>query len=91
MFRPSNQELVDEKIIPHVGYENMNFVAFDVESLMTNDVSPGVTGLLNIHRLATIGLVSNFGEKNIRLFLWSGQIVQFEKGLEELTIHIEEG
>jgi len=57
------QQLVDEKILPSLDYHNMNFAVFDVETLMVEPSSWDITGLISIHKLATIAVVTNFGPK----------------------------
>ena len=56
------RELVEEKVLPNSSYHNTSFVVYDVESLMRKPDDLGITGLQSIHRLATIAIVSNFGE-----------------------------
>ena len=55
------QQLVDEKILPSLDYHNMYFAVFDIESLMVEPSSWDITGLLSVHKLATIAVTANFG------------------------------
>jgi len=57
------QQLVDEKILPSMDYHNMLFAVFDIESLMVEPSSWDITGLISVHKLATVAIVCNFGSE----------------------------
>ena len=77
-------ELVEEKILPTADYHNMFFAVFDVESLMVGPSSWDITGLLSVHKLATIAIVSNFGDEREHFFY------RRDMGPEGLKLLIEE-
>ena len=62
-------ELFKEGILPTENFESMYFCTYDIETLMQKPGPDFIVNLENIHRLATIGISTNFGEDR-DFFLW---------------------
>ena len=56
-------ELVSEKIIPSLSWENQFFSVFDIETGMSRDNEESINNLLMIHKLLSIGVTANFGSQ----------------------------